>query len=414
MWKLRGGARNRGVSCRNRAVRGLERLESRCVLSAGALLPIAGPLPRIVELAAKQDSSAIELENTAGPRDSFFESLASTPSQASNSTAIDLGRISGGSVVAVTYHPSTFGGNWGTTPYSAFGFNSGAPRFFDFAPVEVQIYVIHFVMPGSDAGQNEYASNAFNNAKTALNLPFNDGMMDDSNSYAPQLAHPGLHIGVVPGMDLAVTTAARMTQHAGMATNATQFVGTGAPPMTTLATPANYSVLSATVGSHTAADGQLASDPLAPLSATGAASTNVQKKSPTIGAAEHSSPASQPAVAPTSVELIVAGAQLSPANFVVNLIEGKASLADVPFNLKGVERALQTAVTDLERLSARVTNWAEENQVTIVAVTATAVAVGGLATFYLRRGASASAELRDDETSSNWLFLRLQTTPGEA
>ena len=184
--------------------------------------------------------------------------------------------------------------------------------------------------------------------------------------------------------------------------------------MTTLATPANYSVLSATVGSHTAADGQLASDPLAPLSATGGASTNVQKKSPTIGVAEHSSPASQPAVAPTSVELIVAGAQLSPANFVVNLIEGKASLADVPFNLKGVERALQTAVTDLERLSARVTNWAEENQVTIVAVTATAVAVGGLATFYLRRGASASAELRDDETSSNWLFLRLQTTPGEA
>ena len=96
------------------------------------------------------------------------------------------------------------------------------------------------------------------------------------------------------------------------------------------------------------------------------------------------------------------------------MLEGKASLADVPFNLKGVEQALQTAVTDLERLGAKLTDWADENQVTIVAVAASALAFGGVAKSYLRRVASEAAEARDDETSSNWLFLRLQTTPGKS
>jgi hypothetical protein len=168
------------------------------------------------------------------------------------------------------------------------------------------------------------------------------------------------------------------------------------------------------VGSHSSAGNQLASDPLAPLNATASASTYVGKNSPTLGASEQSLSAAQSALAPTSVELVVAGTQLSPASFVVKLLEGKASLADVPFNLTGVEQALQTAVTDLERLGAKITEWADENQVTIVAVAASAVAFGAVAKFYLRRGASAAAEERDDETSSNWLFLRLQMTPGES
>ena len=191
------------------------------------------------------------------------------------------------------------------------------------------------------------------------------------------------------------------------------FAGTGASAITALAPPANYSTLNATAGSHSSANDALAIDPLAPLSPPAPASTQVEKKSPTVGSFDQSSFLARSAVVPISEELVVAGAQLSPATFVVNFLEGKASLANVPFNLRGVEQALQTALSDLERLGAKLVDWADENEITIVVVVASAVAAGGVAAFYLRRSASTAAAEREEEASSNWLFVRLQTMPGE-
>ena len=153
MLNHRSEARICGVFRRKRILRGMERLESRCVLSAGAMLPTAaGLLPRIVEVASKQDSSAVLVDNTLPSRDPYIAALASAPSQSWSPATTEQGRLPAFSSVAdLAYRPATSAENWTSTPSSTLAFNTGSPRFFDLAPVDVQVYVIQFVVLGGAA-----------------------------------------------------------------------------------------------------------------------------------------------------------------------------------------------------------------------------------------------------------------------
>ncbi len=104
---------------------------------------------------------------------------------------------------------------------------------------------------------------------------------------------------------------------------------------------------------------------------------------------------------------------LSPAAAVAELTHGKAVLADISLNLPDVERALENAMHQVERLGGQFSDWLDEHQLTAVAAGVAAATAGGAALWYWRRNVRQKVELRDDETSSNWLFVRLQTTPGE-
>jgi hypothetical protein len=103
-----------------------------------------------------------------------------------------------------------------------------------------------------------------------------------------------------------------------------------------------------------------------------------------------------------------------PAAAISNLAQGKAPLADIGVNLPSLERALDNVMRQVERLGAGITDWLDENQLSVVAAAVAAATAGGATAWYWRRSARPAVVARDDETSSNWLFVRMQTTPGDS
>ena len=97
----------------------------------------------------------------------------------------------------------------------------------------------------------------------------------------------------------------------------------------------------------------------------------------------------------------------------LNLLSSKAVLAAVPLNLKGVERALEHVMSDVQRLGSQVSEWLDENRSAAIAMGVTTVIVGGAAAYYLRRRRLQVVEDRDDDSSSHWLFVRMQTPTGD-
>jgi hypothetical protein len=97
-----------------------------------------------------------------------------------------------------------------------------------------------------------------------------------------------------------------------------------------------------------------------------------------------------------------------------HLAQGKAPLADIRVDLPSLERALDNVMRQVERLGAGITDWLDENQLSVVAAAVAAATAGGATAWYWRRSARPAVVARDDETSSNWLFVRMQTTPGDS
>ena len=106
-------------------------------------------------------------------------------------------------------------------------------------------------------------------------------------------------------------------------------------------------------------------------------------------------------------------AEMSSPAVAINLLQSKVVLATVPLNLKGVEQALEHVMSDMQRLGNQFSEWLDENRAAAIAMAVTTVTVAGAAGYYLRRRKLEEAEERDDETSSHWLFVRMQTPSGE-
>lgn len=89
----------------------------------------------------------------------------------------------------------------------------------------------------------------------------------------------------------------------------------------------------------------------------------------------------------------------------------KASLAALPLNIKGVQRALEKVMTDLGHLGSAFSTWFTAQHMTEVAAAVTVITVGSGTALYLRRRGGKLGQKRDEEASSSWLFARLNSAP---
>jgi hypothetical protein len=132
------------------------------------------------------------------------------------------------------------------------------------------------------------------------------------------------------------------------------------------------------------------------------------------GSAAPDAPSAAKSVAETPLQTVAVAAMAPPADAVsIDVPVDRASLAELPLNLLGVEQALQTVMSRISVLGAELHGWLDDTHLTpmIAAVAGVALGAGGAA--YLRRRGAAQTEEHDEEASSSWLFARLQTLPGE-
>ncbi len=100
-----------------------------------------------------------------------------------------------------------------------------------------------------------------------------------------------------------------------------------------------------------------------------------------------------------------------PLGGIVQLPDGKAALADMPLDMRRMEQALETVVSEVKLIGPEVARWLDGIHVTPLTVAIAAAAVASGSVYYLRRRSKRRAERPEEEASSSWLFARLQPTP---
>jgi hypothetical protein len=100
-----------------------------------------------------------------------------------------------------------------------------------------------------------------------------------------------------------------------------------------------------------------------------------------------------------------------PQGGIVQLPDGKAALADMPLDMRRMEQALETVVSEVKLIGPEVARWLDGIHVTPLTVAIAAAAVASGSVYYLRRRSTRRADRPEDEASSSWLFARLQPTP---
>lgn len=399
MWRNQGSARARRVPCRQ-VLRGLERLELRCVLSAGSL----GPSYDMTPHAQADRPPAVMPADELAAHDAYINGLGGA-SSLTPPVMNNYGRVAEHSAPPMSTSPSTD------------LYHSSEVIGADYGSGMLMLLIVSQHV--SRAGDGMSAGGYYSPPPSVGHNVATGPSMEPAYAGPDQSEIPPSH-GPTHGMIGMPTDASGATHgDTNVAHSTTQIGGMQTTPTVQVAGPTtsvqSAVVANAALGStiaHTRSGVTGTIDPLA--EAAGGSDAAAVKPQLQVVTPAQTAGAATVVPSPISVELAVAGAEISPANFVMNLLEGKASLADIPVSLKGVEHALQSAMSDLERLGAKVTNWVEENQVALIAATVTTVAAGAGVMYYLRRRSRPQAEERDDETSSNWLFVRLQTTLGDA
>ena len=100
-----------------------------------------------------------------------------------------------------------------------------------------------------------------------------------------------------------------------------------------------------------------------------------------------------------------------PLGGILQLPDGKAALADMPLDMRRMEQALETVVSEVKLIGPEVARWLDGIRVTPLTVAIAAAAVASGSVYYLRRRSTRRADRPEDEASSSWLFARLQPTP---
>jgi hypothetical protein len=104
-------------------------------------------------------------------------------------------------------------------------------------------------------------------------------------------------------------------------------------------------------------------------------------------------------------------ARVLPQGGNIQLPVGKAALADMPLDMRRMEQALETVVSEVKLIGPEVARWLDGIHATPLTVAIAAAAVASGSVYYLRRRSTRRADRPEDEASSSWLFARLQPTP---
>jgi hypothetical protein len=108
---------------------------------------------------------------------------------------------------------------------------------------------------------------------------------------------------------------------------------------------------------------------------------------------------------------VVPLARVLPQGGIVQLPDGRAALADMPLDMRRMEQALETVVSEVKLIGPEVARWLDGIHATPLTVAIAAAAVASGSVYYLRRRSTRRADRPEDEASSSWLFARLQPTP---
>jgi hypothetical protein len=368
------GRRLKGTIMRPAQSLTVERLESRCVLSAmGPDLPrLAAPLPVNTSVAPLPAIATPPVEVTrAAHHEGFVDHPAVNPLPSGHPTEYMAQPSSGGFNTA----PS---GYWAAEPIVTY--------------VEPITIIIH--IPNPSYGYND----------GGFDIPSRPEYRPPSKQ-VPILPIEGASAATTPGVD---SSEAKVSEHANLSETLTQSssqsaaisrVGTSttnqtaypvAPltvrTVTLTPTPAATELLEFVLGKHSAANvAKLTGDP------------------------------SQAAIAwaASAVQLAQAGATgLAGGDLIADFVRGLPRLAEMP--LPSVQQAIETVMADIKLIGTEVSEWLEGNHFTPMVLAVTAATAGAGAAAYLRRRGGREARDRDEEASSSWLFARLQPIPLEA
>jgi hypothetical protein len=256
--------------------------------------------------------------------------------------------------------------------------------------------IIVFVPAGNSAFG--FVPNAANTVPSMLTGQLNQAQL-------PDLSHTLAHLGAPPSLDLAdMMSELNAAGRAGTASVSTIQSATSAVHRTATPTVATSTIL-ATGDLRVQPDHELVAEAFAPSPARIAGTTSVASL-PVASNADHASTKGGAAVAKTSGHAAV---EIAPEN----LSSEKTALAGISLNLKSVQKAVDSVMSQIHKLEGDLGQWIDENPIACVTVAVAAATLGGATAYYLRRRAAQEAEQRDEETSSNWLFVRMQTTVGD-
>jgi hypothetical protein len=230
------------------------------------------------------------------------------------------------------------------------------------------------------------------------------GLLPHVAERAPDLSRAVSHLAAPLPFDLGDLTAgataaavvASASQNQTAAPAANRSAAATMAPATTIATSA----------AHLQSDHEPIATSLSPLAPKNSGSAPVATQSAVAKNDVHAS-------AGPAVKQVPPQAPPDAASALAAATESKASLAEISLNLKSAERALESVMSEIERFGEDFGQWVDENKLTCVAVGMTAATLGAATAYYLRRRAWQEATARDDETSSNLLFVRMHTTVGD-
>ena len=116
-----------------------------------------------------------------------------------------------------------------------------------------------------------------------------------------------------------------------------------------------------------------------------------------------------------AIQLVRAGvASLAGAEMLADVVHGGLPLlAEMHLNLPNVQQALDTVMADIKLIGTEVSEWLGGVRFTPAVLAVTAATAGAGAAAYLRRRKGRETGDHDDEASSSWLFARLQPIPLE-
>jgi hypothetical protein len=341
----------------------VERLETRCVLSAGPVLP-PPPAHSPVEtfgpsLVAAAHSAAPDMGNHHVVLDPDQTSYAPEPSNSGQSAVW-------GREPVVTYVEVTISIH---NPPPSFGYNDGG--FFDvpsrpeYRPPSGSRQLAFVPLEGASAGSTSAGP-------------------DSSEAKVNEHAN----LSLTQTHDQASSQSAALNRVATSATNQTA-----------------YPVAPLTARTTTLTTAPAATEQLELLGKRSAAA-NVVKSAGNPSQAAISWAASAAQFVQSSAISLPAG------DLIADFVRGVPGLAEM--RLPSVQEAIDTVMADIKLIGTEVSGWLEGIHLTPMILAVTAATAGAGAAAYLRRRTGREARDRDEEASSSWLFARLQPIPLEA
>jgi len=371
----------RQAQSRERLAFTVERLESRCVLSA------MGPdLPRHIVPAPSETSVSPPVSIATPPVELVTQPIHHQEFGADRTSVLMPG-----------IHPTEYAGQSLSS-----GFNSAPSGFWAPEPVVTYVEVITITVrsPGPSYG-------------------YNDGFYDipSRSEYRPPSGAKQVAIFPLEGESAATTTPEA---------DSLQSKGSEHANLSETQTHDQASSQSAALNRVATSAINQTAYPLAPLTARPTTLTSAPaatqllefvlgNRSAAANAAKSAGDPSQAAIAwaASAAQFVQSSAVSLPGgDLIADFVRGVPGLAEM--RLPSVQEAIDTVMADIKLIGTDVSGWLEGIHFTPMVLAVTAATAGAGAAAYLRRRTGREARDRDEEASSSWLFARLQPIPLES